>query len=214
MTETRETNILVFGASTVHGAWDPEGGGWVGRLNRFLMERIQRETDPYFTVYNLGVNGDTSSGLIRRFEQEAKARFVRAESNVIVFSIGINDSVLLDDKEHYVTPEEFRQNISSLVSLARMFGPIVFVGLTRVEESKTTPIPWQRRWYYRNNSIKAYDTILREVSTQGKIPFIDLMPIFTENYYKLLDDGLHPNAEGHQKVFEIVKMQLSNHDLI
>lgn len=178
------------------------------------MERVQRETDPYFTVYNLGINGDTSAGLIQRFERETVVRFVRAERNIVLFSIGINDCVLIDDRDYNVAPEEFRNNMAALISLARKFGHIVIVGLHKVEETRTTPIPWHKRWYYRNASIQMYDAALREVAAQEKVTFIDLLPLFSADYYELLDDGLHPNAEGHQKIFKLIQTQLTNHNLL
>lgn len=216
MSEVPETNILVFGASTTHGAWDSEGGGWVGRLNRFLMERVQRETDPYFTVYNLGINGDTSRGLLQRFEREAEVRFVKAERNVVIFAIGINDAVRLDDREYQVPPEEFGLNIKSLVGVARKFGKVILVGLTPVEETRTTPIPWgELRWYYRNEPLRAYNEMLKRIAADEALPFVDVLPAFTAGDYSgLMDDGLHPNSKGHQKIFEIAKTQLSNHGII
>ena len=38
------------------------------------------------------------------------------------------------------------------------------------------------------------------------MPFIDFFGEWTKIVYKpLLDDGLHPNTEGHKKIFERVK---------
>lgn len=170
------------------------------------MERVQRDADPYFTIYNLGINGDTTRGLVRRFEGEAGARFVAAERNIVVFSIGLNDAVLLDDEEFQIPPNEYRMNISSLIHVARKFGQIALIGLTPVDESKTTPILWQRRWYYRNDQIREYDQVLQTVAAEEKILFIDTLSAFADaSHPELLDDGLHPNSRGHQRLFEVIR---------
>lgn len=212
---TRETNILVFGASTAHGAWDPEGGGWVERLKRFLMQRTTADTDPQFTIYNLGVNGDTSRGLIERFERETQVRFVEADQHLTIFSIGTNDAVLLDDRAYQAPLEEFEQNIETLIENARGFGELFLTGLTPVEEQKTTPIPWERRWYYRNQPMRDYDTMLKKIATRKAIPFIDFYSAFTKSDYSLLlDDGLHPNSEGHKIMLNAVRDGLTQQGII
>lgn len=76
--------ICVFGASTTWGAWDTERGGWVNRLRLF----IENEMDRKFQVYNMGVSGDTTDDLVKRFELEAKVR----KPEIIIFVIGSNDS--------------------------------------------------------------------------------------------------------------------------
>ena len=50
---------------------------------------------------------------------------------------------------------------------------------------------------------------------ENKIYFVEVFEKFKEiNYQKLLDDGLHPNSEGHQKIFEIVKDFLIENKII
>lgn len=57
-------NILVFGDSIALGLWD-ENGGWVGRLTEFLIKRsIAADLEENFEVYNLGISGDTTEGLL------------------------------------------------------------------------------------------------------------------------------------------------------
>ncbi|HVH14523.1 MAG TPA: SGNH/GDSL hydrolase family protein [Candidatus Angelobacter sp.] len=71
--------VLVFGDSIVMGLWDERGGWperlWVGRSR---------------VVYNLGVDGETSEDVTRRFYSEAESRGANKNS-VIIFAVGIND---------------------------------------------------------------------------------------------------------------------------
>ena len=83
---------------------------------------------------------------------------------------------------------------------------IIFVGLTSVDETKTTPIPWNTDKSYKNEYIKKFNDILSKFCKEKKIYFIEIFEKLIErDYQNLLEDGLHPNSEGHKKVFEIVR---------
>ena len=83
---------------------------------------------------------------------------------------------------------------------------IVFVGLFPVDETKTTPIPWNRDKYYKNEYIQKYNQTLKVICKENEVYFIDLFHKFKDlNYKDLLEDGLHPNSEGHKKIFEVIK---------
>src|SRR6266446_3620690 len=67
---------LVFGASITQGFWDTEGG-WVNRLRRHYDSQVIKGLHPeenYPTVFNLGISGDSTKGVLKRFNNEAKAR--------------------------------------------------------------------------------------------------------------------------------------------
>jgi len=178
--------ILVFGDSIVYGAWDREGG-WVERLRKFLF-------DKEFLVYNLGVSGDTTEDLLNRFEFEAEQRLDENEETIIIFSIGINDTLR-------TSPEKFKENIRKLIGLAQKFTQkIIFVGLTPVDEEKTE---------YKNEYIQQYNEIIKSICSENKLLFIDILGDWQETNYKiLLEDGLHPNSQGHEKIFIKVKESL------
>ena len=208
--------ILVFGDSITYGAWDKEGG-WVQRLRKFLDEKSLTDPDFYCLVYNMGVSGNTSNGLLERFEFETKQRLKEGEETIIIFAIGINDSYFVhSENSHRVLTEKFKDNIQKLIKLAQKFSSkIIFVGLTPVDETKTTPIPWDTDKSYRNEYIKQYNQTIREICREKKIYFIEIFEkLKGADYQKLLEDGLHPNSDGHQRIFEIVKDFLIKNNLI
>jgi len=94
-----EQVICIFGASTTWGAWDKEKGGWVNRLRLFFDKNYDN-----VDVYNLGVSGDTSNGLLKRFKIECEAR----EPTIILISMGENDSA--KNSYVYVPIAEFKDN--------------------------------------------------------------------------------------------------------
>ena len=76
-------NVLVFGDSIGLGLWD-ENGGWVGRLTEFLVKKsIASDLDEDYEIYNLGVSGDTTEGLVERFEFETRYRVGESETAII-----------------------------------------------------------------------------------------------------------------------------------
>lgn len=196
--------ICVFGASSTWGAWDKEKGGWVNRLRLFL-ESGNEGAD----VYNLGVSGDTTEDLLKRLDCEAGAR----EAELVIFSIGENDSAYENKEGNYqVPPEEFKKNILKLIKTAGKFASkIIFLGLKPVDESRTKPVPWHDVIYYTNKNINFYDDIIEDICSKHEIGYIDMKSVLGKAD---LADGIHPNENGHQKIFGAVKDYLLKNKLI
>ncbi|MFH1401778.1 MAG: GDSL-type esterase/lipase family protein [Parcubacteria group bacterium] len=205
------STICVLGDSIVWGAADSEGGGWVTRL--FIELGKNSEID----VYNLGVSGDKTPNILERFESETKARIEEAEDVILIFAIGINDSYFIQSKNSFnIPPAEFRENIKKIIEGARAIAPkITFIGLTPVDESRTTPIPWDTDKSYKNENIKKYNEIIKSVCRDNSVHFIEIFNEWIKSdYQSLLEDGLHPNSEGHKKIFETVRDFLSKNKII
>jgi len=210
------TRILIFGDSITYGAWDKEGG-WVQRLRKFLDEKNLTDSDFYCLVYNLGVSGNTINDLIERFEFETKQRLKESEETIIIFAIGINDSYFVHSENNNRVPiNKFKENIQKLIKSAKKFSSkIIFVGLTPVDETKTTPIPWDADKSYKNEYIEKYNKVIKKVCEENEILFIEIFEDWMKlNYKNLLEDGLHPNSEGHKKIFESVKEFLIKNKII
>ena len=75
--------ICVFGDSITRGAFDFKKGGWANRLKVFSWEKGG------MSVYELGVSGDTSFDIVRRFDVELDV--MKKRFDTIVFAIGLND---------------------------------------------------------------------------------------------------------------------------
>lgn len=209
--------FCVFGTSITHGKGDFEQGGWVARLRKFFDQKNLANPENYFGIYELGVSGETTSQLLKRFEIECGARLIeRKEYNeqaVIIFEIGINDSQFIHSKNGPRTsPGEFKENIKKLIEFSKEFtDEIIFLGLTPVDEPKTTPIPWNTDKSYKNENIQRNNEIIKVACEKNNQPFIE---IFNSLNNEDLYDGLHPNEKGHQKIFEIVKDFLIENKII
>lgn len=199
-------NILVFGASITYGRWDHGGAGWVGRLRRHI-DNINEERDMDHVVYNLGISGSDSNGILKRFKTEAEPRCWKEDKNVIIFSFGNNDSIINSDGSHRVEPKTYRKNLIQLISQAKKLSKeIIFIGLTPLIEEKVSPMPWSPKESYSNKNINKYDEILRNVCRKEKVQYLDLFSnLEKKEFLKHVDDGIHPNSKGHEIIYKIVK---------
>ena len=83
------------------GAGDEEGLGWPGRLTAAAWA-----ADLPLTSYNLGVRGESTSEVARRFRAEAEPRLIPGADNRVLFAVGANDVSLGEDGEQAIPTEE------------------------------------------------------------------------------------------------------------
>jgi len=205
-----EKRILVFGCSTAWGAWDDEKHGWVTRL-QLSLEKGNTDED-YTEVICLSAGGETTRGLLDRLDVECKSflqghgvSYYTLKDNIIIFDVGGNDAALIKGKP-FVKLEDTKQNISKLVSIAKKYTQrIAFVSLTSVDETKANPyLPEHDYGYTNENSLKYFNAI-KEFCEKNNVLFIDILNHINK---ELLEDGLHPNAKGHQLIAELVEKAL------
>ena len=200
--------IFIFGDSIAYGAWDPEGG-WVERLRQWLFVTTRDEYNLGTFLYNLSIVGDTTADLLKRFTTEIGAR---QKGDIIFFAAGINDAQFVHGRQ-IATPADVCTNVRALIQRARAFAPLLcWVGLTPVDESRTTPIPWMPDRAYRNATVAVFDAAIKRTAAEESIHYIDLFNAWTADraYRHLLLDGIHPNAAGHEQICGRIKDFLQN----
>ncbi len=194
--------IFIFGDSITYGASDLEGG-WVTRLRKDLDQKMY-SSDQYFEIFNLGVPGNTTADLLNRCEAELTARRDEEEKTFIVFAIGINDSkIIREGKSNKVNLEEFQNNLQALLDIAKRYShQISFIGLTPVDETLT-------KGSYTNENIRKYDRAIQDFCLTQQLPFIEFLSVFeSQDYKNLLEDGLHPNSDGHTIMVNLIQKNL------
>jgi len=191
-------NICIFGDSITWGAYDPKNGGWANRLRNYFEKQGKN-----VNVYNLGIPGDATIDLLTRIEIEAKSR----ESNIIIFAIGINDAQFIHStNSNRISDDDFRTNLERLYEIARkLTSKIIFVGLTSVDESKTKLTSLDTDKIYTNENIKRLDQIIKAFCLEKNFKFIPMNDLLNNND---LVDGLHPNTQGHVKMFGRIKSEI------
>jgi lysophospholipase L1-like esterase len=190
-------NICIFGDSITWGAYDPINGGWATLLRNYLEEK-----DDDVVTYNLGICGDDSCGLLKRFKFEVESR----KPDIIILAIGAND--IKHQKNKPVNFDKFEKNIKELVNQANKFTKkIIILGITLVDEKLTTPCNKPPYNFRENKDVARCNEILETIAAKEKIIFTPIPKNFSE---KDLCDGLHPNTEGHGKIFETIKPIVNN----
>ena len=191
-------DICVFGDSITEGFFDDIGGGWVNRLKGYLENK-----NSDYQVINLGISGNTSADLLNRIESDLKP----LNPEIIVFSIGINDSQFQHESKHSKVPlEQYKENLAKLYKIALTHTPnVIFLGLTDIDEAKLTPIPWHTVASYFEADKNIYNEAVKEFCNQNNLKYIPMNGIISKTD---VPDGAHPNAEGHEKIFEVVKDEI------
>ncbi len=185
--------ICVFGTSIGWGAWDHELGGWVNRL------RLDLEKDYHVFVYNCGVSGDTTDGMVKRLSLEAEVRSARS----IIIAVGVNDSGKANG-EYQVAPEDFKKNLHELIDQScKLVEHVLLVTPTQIDDSKLQPVPWRTELTYDNDDVLRYAGIMKEVGDELGVRVIDNSELLSME--DLSEDGLHPNEKGHEKIGQAVK---------
>ncbi len=209
--------IIVFGDSIAYGAWDPEGG-WVARLRRFLDKKLMQVGKSETIVYNSSISGDTTDEILERLSTELKTRMAteKGRENYVIIAIGGNDAAYMHEKkDNWVNADKFRNNIVTVINEIRKAGAKpMCIGITPVDQEKVDPCPWATEISYKNNETRKYESIIQEVCEKEGVPFLPIVDSLGENYKELLYDGVHPNAEGHQKIYERVKGFLTANGVI
>lgn len=205
-------SITIFGDSITMGAGNGANGGWAGRLKRYFESKGGNHR-----LYNLGVSGDSSREILKRFDNETKARvkFKREiDRHIIVFATGLNDSfVYLKDGNPNVTVDDFKSNIETLIEQAKSHTKeIVFINSIPVDDKLS--LDWENL-EFTNKRVEQYNNIIKEICDKNHILFFDIYSEFSKLDYKaLLIDGLHPNSKGHEKMYELIKDFLIENKII
>ena len=115
----------------------------------------------------------------------------------------MNDSSYKIEGQNFVSLSDFENNITQLISQAQKITPkVLFVGLPTINEALTQPVPWAPDVYYTMKNVSEYVTVTQKICTASNIPFVDIFDVLN---FDDLEDGIHPNAQGHEKIFQVVK---------
>jgi lysophospholipase L1-like esterase len=205
--------IYVFGDSITQGFWDASGG-WVQQLSSVvhsatLDNMLNGDGKSYIEVYNLGVSGDSTEGVLKRLKNEVESRRLYAEDEVIIISVGLNDSILMSDNTALMDVYEFQETYEKLIKEALgLTNRVYCVGLTAVDEKLTSPWKFSstgKQW--GNNRINLFEDSIKQSAQRLSVPFIPIHDEFLELLSKgedLLADGLHPNNAGHKFIAKAV----------
>ncbi|MBE9182370.1 G-D-S-L family lipolytic protein [Oculatella sp. LEGE 06141] len=198
--------IVALGDSLIYGYGDPDGGGWVERLRRTWM----LPDSPGHVLYNLGVRGDKVQQVAQRIEYEFRNRgeLRHRVPDLIILSVGVNDSARLGHVtgRNFTDFETFQLDIANLLDQAQQLCPVLFVGMTPVDEKQ---MPFENCLHYNHADQYRYKEATRLACFDRQIPYLDIFERWLaqgdlEWRSRLSSDGLHPNTAGYQSLLQDV----------
>jgi len=184
MPETADVHICFIGDSFVNGVGDPHYLGWVGRL-------CEKSNTPSRTItnYNLGVRGDTSLAISDRWQIESEARLSQIEDPRVVFSFGVNDTVMRSG----VPRVPFRQSIEvagDILSRAKKRYPTLMMGPPPITDPE------------QNERIRRIDAAFEQLCLEKRLDYLSIFQYLKNKKIWMNEvasnDGSHPAAAGYE----------------
>lgn len=200
-------NIICFGDSITRGENDVECGGWVDRLKQYCIQEFIEAQENETCVFNMGIGGETTEGLIKRFQKELDARLSVDEPNILTLAYGANDIALING-ENTVKEDRFYTNLSSCLNYALERDVKVFL-INILPFIQTTK--GDAGFYGKVRKLddaERYNKRIKAISDENsQVEHVDLFSLFSETQYQdlLTYDGIHPNAKGHALIYEKMK---------
>ncbi|MAG26595.1 hypothetical protein CMI47_13715 [Candidatus Pacearchaeota archaeon] len=167
--------ILCIGDSLTYGARDRYGRSYPAELAKIMAEK----TNEFYVCHNYGINGETSSDLLRRTWSILKSN---RDSKICLFMIGTNDTKKPTPLDVY--EDNMRQIILSIKSNGMI--PIV----ATLPELEFSP------HYAKNrNWIDKYNKVITTLSKS-----LDFLICPMNNLSVHLIDGVHFTHEGYKEI--------------
>lgn len=193
---------LFFGDSITYGEYDGVFGGWVDILKRYALQKFHEGNGDELILFNLGIGGETTEGLLKRIPHELNARN-SADGNIVFLSYGANDLAVKDGVQ-IVDPEKFRSNIKEAIIHARQFSDIIYIVSILPFSQKIDGVVVSSGKMRINEDVVVYNQILKDIAVEDSLTYIDFYSAFLDDKEILLSaDGVHPNEKGYGMMAEI-----------
>ena len=190
--EVASPNILILGDSLTNGAGAIDRNGWAQQiLANFPDLKVTISADGGSTIFDV---------------LERVSEYNRDEFTHIILAVGIVDSRYrpsLNRRE--ISLSEFEAGLRQFESLfSSETQNIYLIGLTRVDESKTTRPKKDKHFF--NADIELYDQVLKDIAAEYDLTYIRVPPLNDQE--GLLYDGLHPSDAGYALMYQSIIEQL------
>lgn len=177
-TRAESVRVLCLGDSLTAGYGISVDQAWPA-----LAEARLREAGLEVELVNAGVSGDTTAGGVRRMEWLMTHRY-----DALVIALGANDGL------RGLATGELERNLQRIIDLARAANPEIRILLAGMRAPPNMGEDYARAFagaYVRlaeRNGVARWPFMLEGV---GGVPELNL------------EDGIHPNAEGHRRIAEM-----------
>ncbi len=187
----RDVRICYVGDSFVNGTGDPTKLGWTGRLSE-----SSQNNNLDITYYNLGIRRETSEDILKRWELECQLRLPKVSENKVVFSFGVNDTVI-EDGQRRVSLENSIENARTILLNASKQYDVIMIGMPPINDDE------------QNKRIKELDSKYQELCNALNIPYLSTFNrLLHDKVWRdevALNDGAHPRDKGYEILADFVK---------
>jgi len=196
--------VCFVGDSITTGVGD---GRWLGWPIRLCAREGADGRD--VTPYSLGVRGDCSEDVRRRWRQECTLRLPPECPGGIVFAFGINDTCDRGGRRR-VSLRRSIANAKAVVASAAAWRPTLWIGPPCVSAART---PWRVTTNgvvheFRNERIAELSNAFATIARDRGVPYLDLCRSLASSAgwgaSLARGDGVHPDARGHARLASIV----------
>ena len=190
------TNYIVIGDSITYGIGDFESGGWATMLKKYIINKDYSKVCNNY-VHIAAFPGATSTDILNKIDSILQSFNHKEFKNTIILSIGVNDTQEFNGN-YRNSIEQYKTNVEKIAKCVMDKGfNMIILGLTRIESDEK--FLWKLNKYYDNKIISEYDTELKEFCRNNRIKYIPMQEVLKKEDFI---DGLHPNHNGHKKIFE------------
>ena len=184
---SRDVRVCFFGDSYILGAGDETALGWVGRV-----AVAARASGVDLAAFNLGIGGDTSLDVARRWYAEAGRRLKGGDALAVVFAFGTNDADASSGRPR-VAPDRTLRALADCLDEAHAAGwPALVVGPPPVLDETETA------------HARKLAAGMAAVCRERAVPFVDTLAALDgdEGWHRELagGDGYHPGSPGYQRL--------------
>jgi acyl-CoA thioesterase-1 len=193
--------IVCLGDSLTYGYGVKRSESWCRKLEEKLNA----------TILNKGINGDTTSGMLARFERDVLAE----KPDVLLFIGGTNDIFLSENTDIA------KNNIAAIVQQSLSGGILPIIGCPTPIHEELVEGKW--KMYMENTNIvetlKQYHEWLNLYSNTYDVKLIDFYTEFCsdniiQDKLKYYLDGIHLTGEGNSLIADIIYKKLREFDIL
>ncbi len=202
------TNYIIIGDSITYGIGDFESCGWATMFKNYIINKDDSKVCNNY-VHIAGFPGATSSDILEKVDNMLQSFMHKEFTNTVMLSIGVNDTQVFNGATKN-SIESYKENMQKLIRIITDKGcSLVILGLTRIESDEK--FLWKPNKNYDSNIISEYDrnlklildydVELKNLCQNNKIKYIPMQDVLKKSDFI---DGLHPNQNGHKKIFEYI----------
>lgn len=180
--------MLFFGNSLTAGyGVDPDDA-----FPYLIQKKLDSLSLPY-RVINAGLSGETTASGVNRIDW-----VLREPVDIMVLELGGNDGL------RGIDPKETRKNLQEIIDIALKKYPDMKIIIAGMES------PPNMGQQYTNE----FRSVFQDLASENQLPLIPFLLAGVGGEPELnLDDGIHPNEQGHvivaENVWNVLQLQLT-----